>query len=116
MPKHRQDKVDSGPASSVSSTCGETLDFDDNPNLSYLAVVVGDATRHSTHCTRTRHLSANWIHQINNKNLLSSDPHDTNVLSCISRLLLYFYPRINTDEREHVDETVELILGVFAEI
>jgi hypothetical protein len=29
---------------------------------------------------------------------------------------LYFYPRINADEREHVDETVVLILGVFAEI
>ena len=116
MPKHRQDKVDSGPASSGSSTCGETLDFDDNPNLSYLVAVVGDPTRHAAHCTSTSHLSANWIQQINNKNLLPSDPRDANVLSCIYRLLLYFYPRINGDEREHVDETVELILGVFAEI
>ena len=65
VPKHRQDKIVTGPASSGSSACGEVPDFDDNPNLSLLSAVVRDASRHSAHCPHTRHLSANWIQQIN---------------------------------------------------
>ena len=48
------------------------------------------------------------------------------MMSCISRLLLHFYPHtrlllhfyphIQDTERQVVDETVELILGVFADI
>lgn len=42
---------------------------------------------------------------------------DANVLSCISRLLLHFHPRIHdSNEREVVDEAVEFALGVFADI
>ena len=115
--KHRQDKITTGPASTTSITSGEALDFQDDDNLSRLTAVVGEASRHVVHCTCT--LSSVWIQKLDSplaKDLMSSDSRDANVLSCLSRLLLHFYPRINTDEREHVDETVELILGVFAEI
>ena len=106
--KHRQDKITTGPASTTSITSGEALDFQDDDNLSRLTAVVGEASRHVVHCTCTRHLSSVWIQKLDNpfaKNLLSSDSLDVNVLSCISRLLLHFYPRIDTDERGHVDET-----------
>jgi hypothetical protein len=42
---------------------------------------------------------------------------DANVLSCISCLLLQFYSQLaDSDAREAVDESVELVLGVFADI
>ena len=106
--KHRQDKITTGPTSTVSSTSDEVLDFQDDDNLSHLTTVVDDASLHAAYCTCTRHLSSVWIQKLDNpfaKNLLSSDSLDVNVLSCISRLLLHFYPRIDTDERGHVDET-----------
>jgi len=89
-------------------------------NIARLAAVVGNASLHAHHCLRTRHLSAAWIHNFNSslaKNLEPSDMRDANVISCISRLLLHFYSRLSDSEaREAVDEAVELVLGVFADI
>jgi len=116
-----QDKVAAGPASTTSSINGDNLEYySAGDNIARLSAVVGDATRSAYHCQRTRHLSAVWIHNFNSylaKNLEPEDRRDTNVLSCISRLLLHFYSRLSDGEsREAVDEALELILGVFADI
>ena len=115
-----QDKVAAGPASTTSSINGDHPEYFTDDNIARLAAVVGDASRHDFHCQRTRHLSEAWIHNFNSslaKNLDPSDMRDANVLSCISCLLLHFYSRFSDSEaREAVDEAVELVLGVFADI
>ena len=107
-----------GPASTTSSSTDETQYYH-GELLGRLAAVVGNASEDALHDPNFRHTSPTWKANIvkYDKILLERDRNHINTYSCIARLWLHFYDRIqDTHEREAVDEAIELVLDFFADI
>jgi hypothetical protein len=117
-PRTSNDKAAAGPQSTTSSTTDETPYYHD-VYLNRLAVVVGNASKEAQHDPLPRHTSPSWKTNIvkYDKILLERDRNHINTHSCIERLLLHFYNRIeDAHERDAVDEDIELVLDFFADI
>ena len=114
-----QEPAVAGNVSITSSTGGETLPFYTDENLNRLAAVVGNASEEDQHDPKSRHTSPDWKHNMitHAKSLQLSDNHHVNTYSCITLLLLHFYTHIrDTNDRDDVDETIELVLDCFSDI
>ena len=86
-----------------------------------LALVVGDADLNLEHDPNFRHLSNQWnqafekVFREGSKSVKASDRHKANLLSSVSRTILLLQSRaaskLSPEERDHVEETIELILS-----
>ena len=86
-----------------------------------LALVVGDADLNLEHDPNYRHLSNQWnqafekVFREGSKSVKASDRHKANLLSSVSRSILLLQSRVTSrlspEERDHVEESIELILS-----
>jgi hypothetical protein len=112
------EKVASRSVSTTRSTTDETPYYHDE-YLNRLTAVVGNANEEAQHDPLSRHTSSEWKSNIvkYDKILQVPDRNHINTYSCIARLLLHFYERIqDTQEHHAVNETIELVLSFFADI
>jgi hypothetical protein len=117
-PSASNDRAAAGPASTTSSSTEETPYYHDE-NLNRLAAVVGNASVDSQHDPQSRHTTSAWKASIGkyDKILLERDRIHINTHSCIARLLLHFYDRVqDAHERDCIDEAIQLVLDFFADI
>jgi hypothetical protein len=95
------------------------MPFYNEDSLNRLAAVVGNASVDSHHDPQSRHTSPAWKANVGKyDNILSErDRIHINTYSCIARLLLHFYERVqDTNERDCLDEDIQLVLDFFADI
>jgi hypothetical protein len=95
------------------------MPFYNDENLSRLAAVVGNASVDSQHDPQSRHTSSTWKASAGKyDNILQErDRVHINSYSCIARLLLHFYERVqDANERDCLDEAIQLVLDFFADI
>jgi hypothetical protein len=112
------DMASAGSQSTTSSTTDETPYYHDE-HLNRLAAVVGNASEEAQHDPLSLQTSPSWKANIvkYDKILLERDRNHINTHSCIARLLLHFYNRIeDAHERDVVDVAIELVLDFFADI
>jgi hypothetical protein len=117
-PSTFNDRAAAGPASTTSSSTEETQFYHDD-HLNRLAAVVGNASADSQHDPQSRHTSSAWRASIGkyDKILPERDRIHINTHSCIARLLLHFYERVqDAHERDFLDEDIQLVLDFFADI
>ena len=117
-PSASSERAAAGPASTTSSSTEETPYYHDE-HLNRLAAVVGNASVDSQHDPQSRHISSAWKASIvkYDKILPERDRNHINTYSCIARLLLHFYERVqDAHERDCIDEAIQLVLDFFADI
>jgi hypothetical protein len=117
-PSASNDRAAAGPASTTSSSTEETQFYHDD-HLNRLAAVVGNASVDAQHDPQSRHTSSAWRASIGkyDKILPERDRIHINTHSCIARLLLHFYERVqDAHERDCLDEAIQLVLDFFADI
>jgi hypothetical protein len=117
-PSASNDRAAAGPASTTSSSTEETQFYHDE-HLNRLEVVVGNASADSQHDPQSRHTSSAWRASIGkyDKILAERDGIHINTHSCIARLLLHFYERVqDAHERDCLDEAIQLVLDFFTDI
>ena len=117
-PSASNDRDAARPASTTSSSTEATLYYPDE-HLNRLPAVVGNASVDSQHDPQSRHTSSAWRASIGkyDKILPERDRIHINTHSCIARLLLHFYDRVqDAHERECIDEVIQLVLDFFADI
>jgi hypothetical protein len=117
-PSASHDRAAAGPASTTSSSI-EDMPFYHEDSLNRLAAVVGNASVDSQHDPQSRHTSPAWKANAGKyDNILSErDRIHINSYSCIARLLLHFYERVqDVNERDCLDEAIQLVLDFFADI
>ena len=89
-----------------------------------LALCVGEADRNLENDPKLRHLSHQWSQvfeqafRSGSKTVKLTDRHDANVLSCVSRVILLLQSRakLSVEERDYIEETIEIILAGFEEL
>jgi hypothetical protein len=89
-----------------------------------LALCVGEADINLEHDPQFRHLSHQWNQAFEralregSKSLKPTDRHKVNVLSCVARpiLLLQSRAKVSAEERDCIEETIEIILAELEEI
>jgi hypothetical protein len=117
-PSASNDRAAAGPVSTTSSSTEETPFYHDD-NLNRLAAVVGNASVDSQHDPESRHTSSAWRANIGkyDKILSERDRIHINTHSCITRLLLHFYDRVqDAHERDCLDEAIQLVLDFLSDI
>ena len=94
-PSASSDRAATGPASTTSTSTEETQFYHDE-HLNRLAAVVGNASVDSQHDPQSRHTSSAWkVSTGKYDNILPErDRIHINSYSCIARLLLHFYDRV----------------------
>jgi hypothetical protein len=89
-----------------------------------LALCVGEVDRNLENDPKLHHLSHQWnqvfaeAFRSGSKTVKPTDRHDANVLSCIARtiLLLQARAKLSAEERDYIEETIEIILAEFEEL
>jgi hypothetical protein len=117
-PSASNDRAAAGPASTTSSST-EDMPFYNEDSLNRLAAVVGNASVDSQHDPQSRHTSSAWKASSGKYDdiLPERDRIHINSYSCIARLLLHFYERVqDANERECLDEAIQLVLDFFPDI
>jgi hypothetical protein len=117
-PSASNDTAAAGPVSTTSRSTEETQFYNDD-NLNRLAAVVGNASVDAQHDPQSRHTSSVWRVSIGkyDKILAERDRIHINTHSCIARLLLHFYERVqDAHERDCLDEAIQLVLDFFVDI
>jgi hypothetical protein len=118
QPSASSDRSAAGPASTTSSSTEEPQYYPDE-HLNRLAAVVGNASVDSQHDPQSRHTSSAWKASAGKyDNILPErDRIHINSYSCIACLLLHFYERVqDANERDCLDEAIQLVLDFFADI
>ena len=120
---HEAAGVDSAPG----SVSGDSLSSDTTVPVysgDRLALCVGEADRNLENDPKLRHLSHQWnqvfaeAFRSGSKTVKPTDRHDANVLSCVARaiLLLQSRAKLSAEERDYIEETIEIILAEFEEL
>ena len=116
-----------GADSAPGSVSGDSLSSDTTVPVysgDRLALCVGEADRNLENDPNLRHLSHQWnqvfeqAFRSGSKTVKLTDRHDANVLSCVARaiLLLQSRAKLSAEERDYVEETIEIILAEFEEL
>jgi hypothetical protein len=118
QPSASSDRAAAGPVSTTSRSTEETQYYHDE-HLNPLATVVGNAIVDSQYDPQSRHTSSAWkVSTEKYDNILPErDRIHVNSYSCIARLFLHFYERVqDAHERHCLDEDIQLVLDFFADI
>jgi hypothetical protein len=89
-----------------------------------LALCVGETDINLEHDSQFRHLSHQWNQAFEralwqgSKSLKPTDHHKVNVLSCVARVILLLQSRakVSAEDRDYIEETIEIILAELEEI